>query len=130
MKPLILAVSVILFLGLFSGPTLYAQEPVKPDQAASPTLEDKIEQLSGKTDTELDYSDLVDELIQYIRNSVNINQASERELMQLQLNDLQIYNLTSYIQKFGELTSLYELNLIEGFDLPWLQTSPLSLPSN
>ncbi len=116
MKPFTLFISTILILSLFSGITVHAQEPVKPEQAASPTLEDKIEQLSGKTDTELDYSDLVDELIQYIRNPVNINQASERELMQLQLNDLQIYNLNSYIQKFGELTSLYELNLIEGFD--------------
>ncbi|MHC1778497.1 MAG: helix-hairpin-helix domain-containing protein [Lentimicrobium sp.] len=116
MKPISLIISVIMVLGLFSGTMLFAQEPVKPEQAASPTLEDKIEQLSGKTDTELDYSDLVDELIQYIRNPVNINQASERELMQLQLNDLQIYNLNTYIQKFGELTSLYELNLIEGFD--------------
>jgi hypothetical protein len=116
MKPFSLALPVILFLSMFSGLALHAQEPVKSEQLASPALEDKIEQLSEKTDTELDYSDLVDELMQYIRNPININQASERELLQLQLNDLQIYNLNSYIQKFGELTSLFELNLIEGFD--------------
>ncbi|NTW24091.1 MAG: helix-hairpin-helix domain-containing protein [Lentimicrobium sp.] len=116
MKLSTLILSFLLALTLLSGKALFAQEPVKPAQATSPNLEDKIEQLSEKTDSELDYSDVVDELMQYVRNPININQASERELMQLQLNDLQIYNLTTYIQKFGELTSPFELNMIEGFD--------------
>lgn len=105
---------VALTLLLFSS--LRAQEPVKTEQGIPPQLEDQIEQLSGSTDTEADYSDLVEELLQYIKNPVNINTASEQELHQLQLNDLQVINLSNYIQKFGELTSLYELNLIEGFD--------------
>ena len=111
---------LLLTILLFSGARITcAQEPPKPaktETTGSQQLEDKIEQLSGQTDAELDYSDLVDDMMQYLRNPVNLNQASERELKQLQLNDLQIYNLTTYIQKFGELTSIFELNLIEGFD--------------
>ncbi|MFH1121389.1 MAG: helix-hairpin-helix domain-containing protein [Bacteroidota bacterium] len=106
---------------LFIIPTFVAlsQEPVQPGtpvNAGSRPLEEKIEELSGKADAELDYTDLVDELLQYINNPININRASERELIQLQLNDIQISNLTTYIQKFGELTGPYELNLVEGFD--------------
>ncbi|HPF63593.1 helix-hairpin-helix domain-containing protein [Lentimicrobium sp.] len=116
MKALIRPVFVQIFILLLAAHTLFGQEPVKPESVNTTQLEDKIEQLSGQTDTELDYSELVDELLQYIHQPVNVNQASERELRQLQLNDLQISNLTNYIQKFGELTSIYELNLIEGFD--------------
>jgi len=116
MNPILRFVAALSFLLIISEGTISAQEPVKPDPASSQILEEKIEQLSGNTDTELDYSELVDELLQYIRNPININTASERELQQLQLNDLQINNLSAYIQKFGELTSPFELNLIEGFD--------------
>jgi hypothetical protein len=98
------------------GAGLYAQEPVKPENVNAGNLEDKIEQLSGDADADIDFSELVDELLQYIDRPINLNKASERELRQLQLNDLQINNLTNYIQKYGELTSIYELGLVEGFD--------------
>lgn len=101
---------------LSAGQWLFAQEPPKPAVITTPPLEEKIEELSGTTDSELDYSDLVEELSQYITTPVNINKASERQLAQLQLNDLQIRNLTGYIQKYGALASIYELNMIEGFD--------------
>jgi hypothetical protein len=115
LKRIICQLLPAIFTLLLSG-SLRAQEPVKTEQGVSSLLEDQIEQLSGNTDTEADYSDLVEELLQYIKNPVNINTASEQELHQLQLNDLQINNLSNYILTFGELTSLYELNLIEGFD--------------
>ncbi|PKP01031.1 MAG: hypothetical protein CVU14_06095 [Bacteroidetes bacterium HGW-Bacteroidetes-9] len=108
---------LFLFFLISNAGLLSAQEePAAPVSGNTEPLEEKIEELSGKADAELDYSDLVDELLQYINNPININKASEREMAQLQLNDLQINNLTAYIQKFGELTSLYELNLVEGFD--------------
>ncbi len=79
-------------------------------------IEDRLEELSGRTDAELDYSDLVDERNQYLNHPINVNEASESELSQLQLNDLQIQNLKNYIVQYGGISSLYELNLIEGFD--------------
>jgi len=116
MKARYLKIFLLAVLLLSGSRIVSAQEPSKSETTGSQQLEDKIEQLSGQTDAELDYSDLVEEMMQYIRNPINLNQASDRELRQLQLNDLQIFNLTSYIQKFGELTSIYELNLVEGFD--------------
>ncbi|HPG34074.1 MAG TPA: hypothetical protein PLM34_09475 [Lentimicrobium sp.] len=109
----IFALALTVLLSCKAG---FAQEPAKTESTGSQQMEDKIEQLSSQTDAEIDYSDFVDDFAQFLNNPINLNQASERELRQLQLNDLQIYNLTSYIQKFGELTSIYELNLIEGFD--------------
>ena len=95
---------------------LSAQEPVKPESINAGQLEEKIEQLGGQADADIDFSEMVDELLQYISNPINLNSASERELRQLQLNDLQINNLTAYVQKYGQLTSIYELGMIEGFD--------------
>ncbi len=107
---------MLIFL-FISFPFALAQVDPEVNQAGkSPQLEDKIEQLSAQTDAELDYSELVDELLQYIQHPINLNKATERELRQLQLNDLQMYNLSNYIQQYGELTSIYELNLVEGFD--------------
>jgi len=111
-----LAICIMFILLLSGSKIVLAQEPAKPAATENQQLEDKIEQLSEQTDSELDYSEIVDEMMQYIRSPLNINQASERELREIQLNDLQIYNLTSYIERFGELASIYELNLIEGFD--------------
>ena len=108
--------SVFVFF-LMSLPFAHAQVDPEVNQAGKiPQLEDKIEQLSAQTDAELDYSELVDELLQYIQHPINLNKASERELRQLQLNDLQMYNLYNYIQQYGEVASIYELNLVEGFD--------------
>lgn len=98
-------------------PLAKAQVDPEVNQAGRiPQLEDKIEQFSTQSDTEFDYSELVDELLQYVQHPINLNKASERELRQLQLNDLQMYNLQEYIKSYGELTSIYELNLVEGFD--------------
>lgn len=90
----------------------YCQEPV---------LEEAIEQLTVKTEAEknlsdADYSDFIDEISQYLRHPVNINDATEQELKQLQLNDIQANNIKRYIEQYGELTGIYELNLVEGFD--------------
>jgi len=96
-----------------------SQEPAKPTPQAAvnaQSTEDKIEELSGRTDAELDFSDLIDEKNQFLNHPVNINSASESELYQLQLNDIQIRNLKNYILQYGELGSYYELNLVEGFD--------------
>ncbi|MDY0101849.1 MAG: hypothetical protein RBS07_02865 [Lentimicrobium sp.] len=104
------------FTIMVAGTGVFAQEPVNPENVNTGNLEEKIEALSGDADADIDFSELVDELLQYIDRPINLNKASERELRQLQLNDLQINNLTNYLQKYGELTSIFELGLVEGFD--------------
>lgn len=107
---------IFVFLFIISGLRLNAQEVVKPENINTGNLEEKIEQLGGQADADIDFSELVDELLQYIDRPINLNKATEGQMRQLQFNDLQISNLTNYIQKYGELTSVYELGLVEGFD--------------
>lgn len=113
-KTLRIPLIILMFLGGLHFAA--AQEPVKPETLNTTKIEENIEQLSEQTDTELDYSELLDDLYQLIQHPINLNKAREWELKRLQLNDQQISNLTGYIQKYGEITSIYELNLVEGFD--------------
>lgn len=107
---------IFLITALFGSMHVWGQEPVKTEPSTTGNLEEKIEQLSGEADADIDFSELVDDLLQYIDHPINLNKASERELRQLQLNDLQIQNLLTYIQKYGELTTIYELVMVEGYD--------------
>lgn len=75
-----------------------------------------MEEYVRKNASLIDFSDsyLSDTFIK--GNRININDATETELSSLHLNEIQIANLTSYIEKYGALAGIYELNLIEGFD--------------
>lgn len=78
--------------------------------------EDEIEALATRTETEDDYIDLLDNKLLLITHPVDINTATEYELLQLPLNDLQIKNLQTYITQYGEIAGIHELILVEGFD--------------
>ncbi len=78
------------------------------------TDEEIIERYERQTDAGYDFSDYLN--FTFSGSAVNINNATESELRRLHLNDQQIHNINQYIEKYGELTSIYELNLVEGFD--------------
>jgi hypothetical protein len=87
-----------------------------------PTKEDdneqKIENIATNTEGDLDYSDLLQDLDYYLKHPMNLNTASASDLEKLyMLNDIQISNLLTHIQKNGKLLSVYELQSIDGFDL-------------
>ena len=104
----------VLFIGTLP---VFAQEPVIQPKKDVTDIIDKIEGIAENTDAELDYTDLIEDLKYYRENPVNLNYAKEEELKRLYfLNDLQINNLLVYIQIHGELVSIYELQLIKGFD--------------
>ncbi len=78
--------------------------------------ENIIEQYNERYETSYDFTDLEDESLQIYKHPININKATEYELKILNLNEQQSRNIQDYISTFGELTSIYELNMIEGFD--------------
>lgn len=81
-------------------------------------LEDRIENIAGSSDQEIDYSSLLDQFIQYKEHPLNLNAATHDELSLLTiLNELQINALTTHIHTHGKLISIYELQGIPGFDL-------------
>lgn len=85
-------------------------------------LESFIEELFDLQEADIDYEDLYESLLLLYQNPLNINEASTDELKSLYvLSNQQIVNLQTYIKVNGKLLTLYELQLIEGFDFATLE---------
>lgn len=73
-------------------------------------------------DGEVDYGDLYDDLAAIYESPINLNAATPEELARLRfLNDMQIENLMYYLYKVGRMQTIYELQLVEGFDVFTIQ---------
>lgn len=98
--------------------TLHASAQ-EPESVSQDLIEQRIEvvfeQLGDEADVDL--TNLFDLLNDYMRRPLNINKAELGELASLQLlNDVQITALAKHIERHGPLLSLYELQVIPGFD--------------
>ena len=94
--------------------TSKAQQLLDPQQA----IADIVEELSANTDVEQDYSELVEDLLQLADDPLNLNAARKVDLQKLFfLSDFQIESLLSYRDSSGKILSIYELQLVPGFDL-------------
>ncbi|MEM0998603.1 MAG: helix-hairpin-helix domain-containing protein [Bacteroidota bacterium] len=79
-------------------------------------IEDAITDIESNDQT--DWTIFTDQLEDYRRKPLDLNRAAPQELMLLPgMTALKVNNLLSYIQQFGNLTSIYELQAVEGFDL-------------
>lgn len=109
-----------------------AQVPDTTKYTGAEGIEQQIENIAERSDVEFDYSDWVEEINLLRQRPVNLNSGDENELRRLFfLNDLQISNLLEYTQQYGQLASIYELQVIEGFNekvvsqiLPFISLSP------
>jgi DNA uptake protein ComE-like DNA-binding protein len=128
-KQAVILLSVLLFACLGS---VSAQVPDTTKYTGSEEIEQQIENLAERSDVEMDYSDWVEEMNLLRQRPVNLNSGDENELRRLFfLNDLQISNILEYTQQYGQLASIYELPVIEGFNekvvsqiLPFISLSP------
>jgi hypothetical protein len=110
----------------------YAQTADTVKYTGGEVIEQQIENLAERSDIETDYSDWVEELNLLRVRPVNINSGDENELRRLFfLNDLQISNLIEYTNQYGPLASIYELQVIDGFNerivsqmIPFITLSP------
>ena len=86
-------------------------------KAQNPLVDDLIEQLVSKTGVEnADFSSFVEDLNYYLQNPLNINNASLEDFEKLHiLNEIQIQNLQNYVTSVGQMQTIYELQLIQGF---------------
>jgi len=82
-------------------------------------IQQQLENIAENSENEeTDYTNLLDELMYFKKHPINLNKTTIEELQQLQLlNDIQINNLLTHIEKNGKLITPYELQGIEGFDL-------------
>ena len=124
--------SITFLLTLFCIGKVTAQQTDTTKYTGAEEIEQQIENLAERSEVETDYSDWVEEINLLRQRPVNLNSGDENELRRLFfLNDLQISNLLEYTKEFGQLASIYELQVIEGFNekvvsqiMPFISLSP------
>jgi hypothetical protein len=102
-------VVIFLFIGWIGSISLVAQD--------SRDSEDIIEGLF-KLQDDLTYEEFYESITPYLSNPLDLNKAEYEDLEKLLiLTPIQINNFLGYRFKAGKIISLYELQVIEGFDL-------------
>jgi hypothetical protein len=76
------------------------------------------EQLTADGENELDLTTLEDELNYFTQHPINLNATNKEELERLSfLTDKQIENLLYYLYRQKQMQTIYELQLVDGFDM-------------
>lgn len=87
--------------------------PTDPQSIISDILED----ITSSTEDEVDIDALAEDLIFFMDNPINLNTATYEQLGKLIfLSDFQIQSLLDYVKNNGEMLTIYELQLVFGFD--------------
>lgn len=117
------------FLSFFLTVTSFSQElPASTEQ--------QLENLTEASQSETEDDSYLQQLEQYRKSNVNLNEADESVLRELHiLNELQIQHFISYRKLFGKLIDIYELQAVPSWDiatirklLPFITlSSPLSV---
>lgn len=104
---ILLTISVFLRIS-----SLQAQAPY-----SNPRITEIIESIAEETEGDYDYSALADQLYEITANPININSDKIRELGQIGiLSNIQIINIRKYIDEYGIIQSIWELQFVEGFN--------------
>ncbi len=125
--------SAIVFVSIsfLIGSSLFAQQQkVDPQSIISNILED----VSSLSDDEIDLDALVEDLVFFIDNPINLNTATEEQLGKLVfLSDFQILSLLDYVKTNAQMLTIYELQMVYGFDfndvqrlLPFVTVAPIT----
>lgn len=84
-------------------------------QTTDDLLERRIKQIEDIEISAESKEELIEFLYSLKTNPLNLNSAKESELQLLGLDDFQIFSLKHYISETGELKSIHELSVINGF---------------
>tara|TARA_B110000037_G_scaffold222504_1_gene297701 strand:- start:45850 stop:47919 length:2070 start_codon:yes stop_codon:yes gene_type:complete len=105
---------LLLFIVVLSAEIALSQDPKKQQ-----IIEQRIEFI-GETleDSDIDLTTYFDDLFNYYDNPLNLNSATEGELIRLHLmTDVQIVSLLNYRKLYGDFITIYELVAIDELDL-------------
>lgn len=81
-----------------------------------------MENLSEESDSQIDIEPVLQELIYYQQNPLDLNKADYKQLSELALlSAAQVDALLQHIQKCGQLLNIYELQSIKYFDLSTIE---------
>lgn len=106
-----------IFIALLTFGCISFTNQVQAQQNENFDLQSFIENLFNLQDESLNYEDLYERLLLLYENPVNLNSASVDQLKGLYiLSDPQIDSLKNYITENGKLLTVYELQLVPGFD--------------
>jgi hypothetical protein len=106
-------IAVVLFTFCSVGIALGQAQTIDPQSIISDILEDIV--ASSEEDVDLDA--LTEDLIYFSENPINLNNTNAEELGKLVfLSDFQIISLLDYVKQHGKVITIYELQLIVGFD--------------
>lgn len=109
-KTIVLIITIILELSSVLAQT----DSISYEIPSMDIIENSLEEASDGD--ELSAVDLLEELEELGTNKPNLNNLSyEIALRALKLSDYQYYQLQLYLENYGELASIYELDGIEGF---------------
>ncbi len=108
-------ISFLLIAFFITGNLLFAQVPEIP----STTTEQQLENITeNNEDLETEDDSYLQEMVQFLKNPVNLNTADENVLKELKvLNPVQIQNLILYRTLMGKLLNIYELQAVPGWDI-------------
>jgi hypothetical protein len=85
-------------------------------------IADILEDISSASEEEVDLDGLAEDLIFLTENPINLNATSQTELSKLIfLSDFQIASLLDYVKTQGEMLSIYEIQMVYGFDFKDVQ---------
>ncbi|MGZ4055451.1 MAG: ComEA family DNA-binding protein [Bacteroidia bacterium] len=114
---------LIIFILLTINSFSQINDSIAPSKSDDNEIQQRLENNAEETQTEdADYSSLLEGMIYYKEHPINLNKTNKEELQTLLLlNDIQINNLLTHIEKYGKLITIYELQSIDGFDLQTIQ---------
>jgi len=102
---------------LFGSFLAFGQDETEQEQIIQRRIETIAEQL-GEGDENIDYNTLLDELLIFSENPINLNSATYDELSALpMIDDITANNLLRHIEQNGKLLNIYELQAVDGFDI-------------
>ena len=129
-----IGILTLLFFIALPGQNLRAEQPMIPphDQRSQPDpdkdelqelIMNYLENLPETEESETDHISMIEILESLAAHPINLNNASAGELRQLfMLSEWQIIQLINHIERHGKLTSIYELQTIEGFSVSDIRT--------
>jgi len=105
----------LFILPLFSGLKYLAYSQPIP---ANLDLNQLIETIYPNTQSEIEFEELHEQLLEFLLNPIDLNNTSTEELRSLHLlSEFQIDQFFQHIQNYGPIISLYELQVIPGFEI-------------
>lgn len=106
---------LVLFLGWIAAGSAFAQLPDSTDADLNLLIEDAMTTSDNQT-SDQDWTQITDYLSDLRKRPLNLNTATRADLSPIPgFSDLLINSLFKYIKNYGKLTSLYELQAVDGF---------------